>query len=321
MTSALRSTPAETVDPADAVRWRVATAPCSWGTGSSDGAESGRVDADTYLDEVAASGYEGTELGPVGFLPDDPGGLAAALEAHDLALPAGWVSIRSGDAGRRATHVEAALTTARLLRAVGGEDAIVNLGPEPACDPLRTARAGRIRPRDGLDEAAMDAFAAEIEAVARAVRHETGLRSAFHPHGASFVETPREIDAFLARTDPQLVDLCFDTGHVALGGGAPADCLRRWRDRVALVHLKDFDPAVVAAADAEGWGYPDLVGHGVFPELGRGAVPFGAVLELLHDPPGRGWLVVEQDVLPGLGTPRASAERNRAYLAELGVPC
>lgn len=300
-------------------RWRVANAPCSWGTIENTGSDDRRVDAGTFLDEVAATGYAGTELGDVGFLPPEPERLTAALAGRGLALPAGWVTVRLSDPDRRDANVEAALATARLLRAVGGPAALVNLGPDHSRDPVRTARAGRIRPQDGLDTAGMDAYAAEALHVARAVRDETGLRSAFHPHGGSFVETPDEIDAFLDRTDPELVWLCFDTGHVALGGGEPTACLRRWRDRVALVHLKDFDPAVVARADAEGWGYPELIRHGVFPELGRGAVPFGAVLELLRETDYRGWLVVEQDVLPGLGTPKASAERNRAFLAELGA--
>jgi inosose dehydratase len=299
--------------------WRVANAPCSWGTIENTGTDDARVDPDTFLDEVAATGYAGTELGDVGFLPADPERLRAALAERDLALPAGWVTVRLTDPARRAANVDAALATARLLRAVGGPRAIVNLGPDHSRDPVRTARAGRIRPQHGLDAAGMDAYAAEAQHLARAVRDETGLRSAFHPHGGSFVETPDEIDAFLDRTDPELVRLCFDTGHVALGGGDPTACLRRWRERVALVHLKDFDPAVVGRAGAEGWGYPELVRHGVFPELGRGAVRFDAVLDLLRETDYRGWLVVEQDVLPGLGTPRASAARNRAFLRELGA--
>jgi inosose dehydratase len=299
--------------------WRVANAPCSWGTIENTGTDDRRVDAATFLDEVAATGYAGTELGDVGFLPAEPERLTAELAERRLALPAGWVTVRLTDPDRRARNVEAALATARLLRSVGGPTALVNLGPDHSRDPVRTSRAGRIRPEDGLDAAGMDAYAAEAHHIARAVRDETGLRSAFHPHGGSFVETPDEIDAFLDRTDPELVDLCFDTGHVALGGGDPVACLRRWRDRVALVHLKDFDPAVVARAETEGWGYPELIRHGVFPELGRGDVRFGAVLDLLRDSDYRGWLVVEQDVLPGLGTPRASAERNRAFLRELGA--
>lgn len=299
--------------------WRVANAPCSWGTIENTGTDAERIDAATFLDEVAETGYDGTELGDLGFLPTEPDALERELSARGLALPAAWVTVRLDDPGRRDANVRAALATARLVRAVGGDGAVVNLGPDHSRHPVRTARAGRIRPEDGLDAAGMDAYAAEAVHVARAVRDATDLRCAFHPHGASWIETPEEIDAFLARTDPDLLGLVFDTGHVALGGGEPVAALGRWHDRVALVHLKDFDPAVVLAADREGWGYPDLVRHGVFPELGRGVVDLGAVLTRLRDAGYEGWLVVEQDVLPGLGSPKRSASRNRRHLRELGA--
>lgn len=299
--------------------WPVGNAPCSWGTIENTGTEDDRIDPMRFLDELAQTGFTGTELGDVGFLPSDPQELGRALSERGLTLIGSWVTVRLDDPSHHERNVTRALEIARLVRAVGGEGAVINLGPDHSRIPDRRRYAGRILPAHGLDERGFDLYAAGAERVARAVREETGLRCALHAHGASYVETPAEIEAFLRRTDPELVGLCFDTGHIALGGGDPVDDLRRYADRIELVHLKDFDPEVVAEAELHGWDYPEMVRRGVFPELGRGVVEFPAVLERLREMDYRGWLVVEQDVLPGLGTPKESAQRNRTYLEELGL--
>ncbi len=48
-------------------------------------------------------------------------------------------------------------------------------------------------------------------------------------------------------------------------------------------------------------------------------MPFAAIAEWLHLRSYRGWIVVEQDVLPGMGSPKASAQRNRTYLRTIGL--
>ncbi|HCP73412.1 MAG TPA: xylose isomerase, partial [Ktedonobacter sp.] len=72
-------------------------------------------------------------------------------------------------------------------------------------------------------------------------------------------------------------------------------------------------------ARTEGWDYFKAVQHGVFCELGRGNVPFGIVAEWLRVHDYHGWIVVEQDILPGMGSPKASAQRNRAFLSTLAL--
>ena len=85
------------------------------------------------------------------------------------------------------------------------------------------------------------------------------------------------------------------------------------------MHFKDCHPRIAAQARAEGWDYFEAVRRGVFCELGQGAVDFAAVAAWLRARGYRGWIVVEQDVLPGMGAPKASAARNRAYLRTIGL--
>jgi inosose dehydratase len=304
---------------------RVANAPCSWGAlefdtdGVGEGAGFARV-----LDEMAATGYAGTELGDWGFMPTEPAALRRELDARGLAMVGAFVPAALADDAAHAPAVEAALRVARLLAAVGeaqGRETkpFVVLADDNCRDPERTRCAGRIRPGQGLTAPQWERFARGAERVARAVLEATGLRTVFHHHCAGFVETPDEIDALLRRTDPALVGLCLDTGHCAYGGGDPLGALRAQGDRVWHVHFKDCDPAVAAAARHEGLGYLEAVARGVFCELGRGQVDLSAVVAELRAHGYGGWVVVEQDVLPGMGTPRSSARRNREVLAGLGL--
>jgi inosose dehydratase len=304
---------------------RVANAPCSWGALEFDATEQPSP-APQVLDEMAAAGYAGTELGDWGFLPTDPGALAADLARRNLALVAAFVPIALTRADALDEGVARAVRTALLIAQAAQRARVAPIGQpllvladDNASAPNRTARAGRIRDIDGLTPDEWDGFARHAELVAAAVRDATGLRTVFHHHCAGYVETPEEIDALLSRTDPALLGLCLDTGHLTFAGGDPLTALSQYGDRIWHVHFKDCEPALAAQSRIEGWDYHTAVRRGIFCELGRGMVPFARVLETLRARDYAGWIVVEQDVLPGLGTPAASATRNRAYLRRLGI--
>jgi len=268
---------------------------------------------------MSATGYAGTELGDWGFLPTEPPALRRELDTRRLDLLGAFVPVKLTDANAHAAGVDTALRVARLLSSVAGHAPFVVLSDDTAAHPWRTERAGRITPADGLDDNEWHTVAAGANRIAAAVKEETGLRTVFHHHCATFVETAAEIDELMARTDPSIVGLCLDTGHAAFGGGNALATLDRWHSRVWHVHLKDCDPSIRQRAKAEKWDYPTSVRHGVFCELGKGEVDFPAILARLEQAGYDGWLVVEQDVLPTLGTPAESAARNRAYLRSLGL--
>ncbi len=298
---------------------RVANAPCSWGALEFDlsrDSTPGSLDK-KILTEMAAAGYTGTELGDWGLLPTEPEPLTALLAANGLDLvgafvPVPWTAPDAVQRGRRD-----ALPIARLLAAVGDHPFVI-LADDNGADPRRRGRAGRVTPADGLSPDDRGRFAKAVDRVAAEVTDETGLPVVFHHHGGGWIETPDEIARLLDSTTPDRVGLCLDTGHYALGGGNPVDALERFAGRIPHVHFKDFDPRLVAAAERAGWDYFDLVREGVFPELGAGAVSFSSIADSLRRNEYTGWVVVEQDVLPGMGTPLESARRNRAFLEGLG---
>jgi inosose dehydratase len=297
---------------------QIANAPCSWGVLEFD-LEGEAAGYAQVLDEIAATGYAGTELGDWGFMPTDPLALREAIHARGLTLLGAFVPVRLKDPAAHAAGVEVAVRTARLLAGAEGGVPFIVLADDNGKVPDRTANAGRITSQYGLSEAEWQVFAEGAELVARAVKAETGLRTVFHHHCAGYVETPAEIEQLLARTDPSLLGLCIDTGHYRFGGGDPLALLRAHFDRIWHVHFKDCHPAVAAQSRQECWDYFTSVRNGIFCELGKGEVDFPAFKAELERLGYDGWIVVEQDVLPGMGKPRQSAQRNRDYLAGIGL--
>ena len=306
----------------------VANAPCSWGAlefeGIGDGIAFGQM-----LDELHDTGYIGTELGDWGYMPTDPVALKEELERRKLAMVGAFVPVALRYQDKHASGEADALKVARLLAAVastktGGQKPLVILADANGTDPLRTKYAGRVTSEMGLSSSDWKTFSEGAERIARAVRDVTGLTMAFHDHCGGYVETPEEIAHFLEMTDPDLLGLVFDSGHYLYGSGGidgqvVLEGLKRFGERILHVHFKDCQPYIAQKARTEGWDYFKAVQNGVFCELGHGSVPFGAVVEWLHTRNYHGWIVVEQDILPGMGSPKASAERNRAFLSAIGL--
>ena len=298
---------------------KIANAPCSWGVLEFE-AKTQSPGYEQVLDEIAQTGYVGTELGDWGFMPSDPGRLRDELTGRRLAMVGAFVTTRLVDSRSYAETRERAVVTGRLLAAVAQDTPpVIVLSDEPTADPHRAREAGRVTPALGFPDEWWDTAAEGVEDIARAVLDEAGLRTVFHHHCATFVETPAEIDALMKRLDPALVGLCLDTGHAIYGGGSSADLLHRFRERIWHIHFKDCEPRVAARARDQAWDYLTALRFGLFCELGKGSVDFAGLLRDLETTGYDGWIVVEQDVLPAMGAPLDSARRNRHYLKGIGI--
>jgi inosose dehydratase len=297
---------------------RVANAPCSWGVLEFESTARAPKPSQV-LDEIAATGYAGTELGDWGFFSTDPEQLRDDLARRGLSLAGGFVPVALSDRSAHAAGEALAVKTARLLSASSDATPLIVLADATAAVPARTAKAGRITASDGLGADEWSALAAGAERIATAVVEATGLRTVFHHHCATYIETSAEIDALMQRTEPALLGLCVDTGHATYGGADPVSLVSRYRDRVWHVHFKDCSPAIAARAREERWDYLTAIRHGLFCELGAGQVDFAAVLRQLRAMHYDGWIVVEQDVLPSMGAPAESAARNRGFLRRMGL--
>jgi len=295
----------------------IGNAPVSWGIFEIEGM-SGNYQYDQVMDEIAAAGYEGTELGPFGYYPTDPAALRGALAKRGLALASSFVPV---DLRRPENYPAAeaqAMQVADLLQALGVKELILADEYRPERAPL----AGRVSAADGMSDAEWESTTAGLNRLGGALA-DRGMTAVFHHHVATYVESPPEIDRLLESTDPDVLGLCLDTGHAAFGGADSVEILRRWGDRVRYVHLKDVDAAALARTRSRGLGYETGVREGVFCPLGQGAVDFAGVFAELQRHGYAGWLIVEQDIIvesTGQSTsPLALAKESREFLrASLG---
>jgi inosose dehydratase len=297
---------------------KIANAPCSWGVLEFE-LEGKAAGFEQVLNEIRETGYQGTELGDWGFMPVVPSELRKELDKRSLTMVGAFVPVFLKERGKHSAGAEAAVRTARLMADAGFPDAFIVLADENGSVKERTLNAGRVTPSMGLSDDEWKVFAEGTDLVAGEVKARTGLRTVFHHHCAGYAETPGEIDKLLSLADPSLVGLVLDMGHYMFGGGDPLEALKKHKERIWHIHFKDCHPDVANKSRKEGWDYFKSVANGVFCELGRGSVDFRAIVEELHAQKYSGWIVVEQDVLPGMGNPKVCAQRNREFIKSLGL--
>lgn len=299
---------------------RVASAPVSFGVFEMTAGDTGLPDPAAVLDAMVAAGYAGTELGPPGYFQ------GGELDGRGLALAGSFLPLRLSRTEHAAEDL-AALDGAldlldRMTPAEGGRPLV--LLSDAFCEPERMAGAGRIEqlPDTWLSD---QRFGVLVDAAHRAAERcrVRGYEVAFHYHGGTYVETPREIERFVERFDSSLLGLCFDSGHSLFGGGDPAEFLRAYGELVTHVHLKDVDGAVMQEIRTRGLGLEEAWRRGVFCLFGEGTVDLPAVVSELRRIGFDGWVVVEQDryLKPGqtVDSLRADAAHNRAFLRDLDL--
>jgi inosose dehydratase len=271
---------------------------------------------DELLAEMAAAGYDGTELGPPGYLGDGDQ-LRARLERSGLELTGGWNQIRFSEPEHWDEDLAELERGLALFDAAGaGNDARPVLGD--AGSDARRANHGRgAEDRSlGLDDGGWRQLADGVARAHELVRSR-GYEPTFHAHTATYVEAPREIERLLELTD---VGLLVDTGHLLAGGSDPIQALRDWGDRVNYVHVKDVRLEVLRGVIADHADMLEAWRRGIFCELGEGDVDLPAFFAELERSGYEGWIVVEQDRIPRddeqLAESADAQVRNREWLRQ-----
>ncbi|WP_426036544.1 sugar phosphate isomerase/epimerase family protein [Cypionkella sp. TWP1-2-1b2] len=291
---------------------KIGNAPCSWGVEFAN--DPRNPDWRRVLSDCADAGYKGIELGPIGFMPEDPAILADALAENDLTLIGGVVFRPFHDSAKWDDLWDAAERTCKALVAHRAQHLVLI----DSISPRRAATAGRAVEAEKMDPAEWEGFVDRIRRVAQlGVDH--GLTVGIHAHAAGFIDFEPELERLLSEVDEGLLKICFDTGHHSYAGYDPVAFMRRHIDRISYMHFKDIDPAVKARAVAHHTGFYEACGQGIFCNLGTGDVDFASVRQVLLDANFSGWCTVEQDCDPAGGTsPIDDARANRAYLSSIG---
>lgn len=286
----------------------IGTAPDSWGVWFPSDPE--QVPPEVFLREVAEAGYEWIELGPYGYLPSDAAKLSEQLDEYGLGVLAGTVFEHLhrpdswDDVWTQVTNVAA------LTQAVGGKHIVVI--PEV----WRHHKTGEPVENRELTEEQWKQKTSGLDELGRRILEEYGLHVQFHSHADSHVGYQPDIERLLDSTNPEWVNLCFDTGHIAYYGGDCLELVRKYPDRIGYLHLKQINPQVVAQVLDKDLSFPEAVRMGAMiePPLGVPDMPalLDAVSALDRDIEG----IIEHDLYPcSPDLPLPIAQRTKTYLS------
>ena len=302
-------------------RFLFASAPDSWGVLDYPG-PSWEQSYEKMLDEMVEAGYTGSELGPYGFFPTDPKILQPQLEKRKLKLLASFVPVKMTDPAASQAVMERIRKVGDLLATLQAPFLVIADDQSPE----RNAFSGRAYDKDCPTLSAEQwKHIGKIVADAEKVANEFGLDLVFHPHVATYVETPEECERFYDATSHTNVGLCLDTGHCVYGYGDSVKEAEKYKSKLRFVHIKDCNTAVLAEARRNQWAFEEAIEHKVFTVIGQGNIDFPAFFRTLVKNGYSGWSVVEQDVkfgatpIPPAQSVAASLKYLRGVVNDLGV--
>ncbi|MGH1465085.1 MAG: TIM barrel protein [Cognatishimia sp.] len=292
---------------------KIGNAPCSWGVEFAD--DPRNPSWRKVLQENAEAGFNGIELGPIGFMPEDPAILGEALAEFNQELVGGVVFRPFHDVSKWDEVLDASRRTCEALKAHGAQ----NLVLIDSISPRRAPTAGRADEAEQMDTAEWNAFRDRIATVAKMGTEDYGLTVGIHAHAGGFIDFEPELERLLGEVDESILKICFDTGHHSYAGFDPVAFMDRHINRISYMHFKDIDPAVKADVVSNRTDFYEACAQGIFCKLGEGDVDFPAVRARLEAAGFEGWCTVEQDCDPeGDTNPLADAKLNRNYLQSIG---
>jgi inosose dehydratase len=302
-------------------RFLFASAPDSWGVLDYPG-PSWEQSYEKMLDEMVEAGYTGSELGPYGFFPTDPSVLQPQLEKRKLKLLASFVPVKMTDPSAGAAVMERIRKVGNLLATLKAPFLVI--ADDQSVE--RNAYSGRAYdPGCPTLSAGQWKHIGTIVADAEKVAQEFGLDLVFHPHVATYVETPEECERFYDVTSHTNVGLCLDTGHCVYGYGDSVKEAEKYKDKLRFVHIKDCNTSVLEEARKNKWTFEEAIEHQVFTVIGKGNIDFPAFFETLVKNNYSGWSVVEQDVkfghtvIPPKDSVAASLKYLKGVIGQLGA--
>ncbi|MDT4995794.1 MAG: inosose dehydratase [Actinoplanes sp.] len=259
------------------------------------------------VSEMALAGFQGCSIGHK--YPSDPKVLKAALDLRGLRVSEPWTSTYFTIANMRQKTIEAFEETLAHIRALGGTELVVaEFGASSHLLPVDV-----FANRPVFTDAQWDALTWGLDTLGK-IAASAGMRLSYHHHMGTGVMTRADVDRLMASTDPSLVNLLLDTGHIAFAGDDPLDLARTYADRIGHVHMKSVRPEIVRRVRDEGLSFQEGVELGVFTVPGDGGIDFRPILEVLADADYEGWLVVEAEQDPNKANPLEYAKKARAYL-------
>ncbi|MEU9139874.1 myo-inosose-2 dehydratase [Streptomyces sp. NPDC048404] len=262
------------------------------------------------VSDMALAGFQGCSIGHK--YPSDAEELKAALDLRGLSVSEPWTSTYFTIGRMREKTVAAFEETLAHIKALDGTELVVaEFGASSHLLPVDV-----FANRPVFTDSQWDALTSGLNELG-GIAASAGLKLSYHHHMGTGVMTRADVDRLMASTDPELVHLLLDTGHMAFAGDDPLDLARAYADRIGHVHLKSVRPEVVSLVREEGLSFQEAIQRGVFTVPGDGGIDFRPILEVLAAAHYQGWLVVEAEQDPNKAVPLEYAKKARAYLADI----
>ena len=290
-------------------RVRLGVTPTLWWNDDFPSIDSG-IPFGQCVSEMALAGFQGCSIGHK--YPTDPAELKSALDLRGLRVSEPWVSTYFTISAMEQQTIDAFEERIAFIKAVGGTEMVV-------AEFGRTSHllsVALFANRPIFDDRQWDQLANGLNRLGK-IAAGAGIRLSYHHHMGTGVMTRADVDRLMASTDPDLVHLLLDTGHMVFAGDDPIAAARDYAHRIGHVHLKDIRPEIVSRVREEGLSFQQGIEEGVFTVPGDGAIDFVPVLEALGGAGYQGWLVVEAEQDPAKANPLEYAFKGRAYLREV----
>lgn len=262
------------------------------------------------VSEMALAGFKGSEIGNK--YPSDPDVLKKYLDIRGLQICNAWFSSYLTSKPYEET-IEAFKAHCDKLHKLGAKViGVSEQGNSIQGDLTKSILDEKPYYTDEQWEIVTKGFN-EMGAYAKS----KGMYFTVHHHMGTGVQTVEEIDKLMDMTDPDLVYLLFDSGHLTFSGIDPVPVLKKYVNRVKHVHLKDvrldvYNNEVVP----KHMSFLDAVRAGVFTVPGDGDVDFKPIFDILAENNYEGWVVVEAEQDPAKANPFEYAVKARKYIKE-----
>ena len=286
---------------------KLAIAPIAW-TNDDLPELGGHISFEQCIDEMAAAGFTGSEIGNK--YPMDPDVLKPALEQRGLQISSAWFSTFFSEEGRGGETVDKYVEHMNFLKIMGAR--VVNVCECGHCVQMGN---GHIFDRPEYSDEQWQQVAQGLNLIGE-IALENDMINAYHYHMGTMVQNLEETDRLMELTDPGLVQLLFDTGHAHYAGDDPLSIVQKYGQRIRNVHLKDIRQEILDMVHSGKMSCLDSVKAGVFTVPGDGCIDFSPIFKALAEAGYQGWFVVEAEQDPDKANPQEYAKIARNFIRE-----
>lgn len=288
---------------------KLAIAPIGW-TNDDMPELGGEIPFEQCIDEMAEAGFEGSEVGNK--FPRDPETLKKALKPRGLQIASAWFSsfFTTKDPEETITNF---IKHRDFLHAMGAKVIVVSESGKSVQGLMDTPLHSK---KPIFSDEEWEKLVEGLHKLGKLAAAKD-MKIVFHHHMGTGVQTYEEIQRLMESTDPELVYLLLDTGHLVFAGGDPLQMIKDYGSRIKHVHFKDLRKDVMERSFKEDWSFLYSVKQGVFTVPGDGMIDFKPIAEALNKIDYKGWIVVEAEQDPKVAPPLEYAKKARAYLKEI----